>query len=268
MSLSDFVLCVRSLFDGEFSKPPFPYSAKTKPKVPSIGNPRRIGTAFDYAMRLCLAKLNRIPVNEIPLVAEKATTRRKGKEFVRDFKDKLQHFLEGKLEINDLLSDCIVLANLEPLARGASEYMYWSPDLFRIEDSDIEDLRNLVALVDSKLFIAKRQCVLNPIFGKSSLIVGGADADFIFDDTIIDIKTTKYLKFERQSFRQLLGYFMLNLREDNMYGKINKLGIYYSRFGVLFTFLIQTPNSGWETFRNKFEKAIELWREFLKDIGK
>ena len=267
MSLSDFVQGARSLFDDEFSKPLFPYSAKTEPKAPPIGNPRRVGTAFDYAMRLCLAKLNHIPANAFPLVAEKAATRRKAREFMRDFKEKLQYFLEGSSDINDLLADCIVLAKLEPLARGASENMDWSPDLFRIENNDSEDLQNLISLIDNKLFVANRQCVLNPIFGESSLIVGGADADFILDDAIIDIKTTKYLKLERQAFRQLLGYFMLNQREGNMHGEINKLGIYYSRFGILFTFLVPIPINGWEIFRNKFETAIELWIDFLKETG-
>jgi len=265
MSLSDFVLGARSLFDYEFSKPPFPYSAKTKPKALPIGNPRRIGTAFDYAMRLCLAKLNSIPVKEIRLVTEKATTRRKSKEFVRDFKEKLEHFLEGKLEIEDLLSDCIVLAKLEPLARGANEYMYWSPDIFRVEEGDVEDLKNLVGLIDNKLFVATSQCVLNPSFGESSLIVGGGDADFILDDAIIDIKTTKSLQLKRQDFRQLLGYFMLNLREGNSYGEVSKLGIYYSRFCILFTFVVPAPKNGWEVFRNEFDGAIELWEEYLKD---
>jgi len=265
MSLSDFVLGARSLFDYEFSKPPFLYSAKTRPEAPPIGNPRRIGTAFDYAMRLCLAKSNSISVNEIRLVAEKATIRRRSKEFVKDFKEKLQHFLEGKLEIEDLLSDCIVLAKLEPLARGANEYIYWSADIFSVEECDIEDLQNLVGLIDNKLFVATSRCVLNPSFGESSLIVGGGDADFILDDAIIDIKTTKRLKLERQDFRQLLGYFMLNLREGNAYGEVSKLGIYYSRFGILFTFVVPAPKNGWEVFRKEFEGAIELWKECLKD---
>jgi len=264
ISLDRFVLATRSLFDYEFNKPPFPYPAKTQPKAPPIGNARRVGTAFDYAMRLCLAKLNHIPVNEIRLVAEKAATRRKNREFVRDFREKLQCFLEGKLEISDLLADCIVLAKLEPLARGAPEYLYWSPDIFRVEDSDVEDLQNLVGLIDNELFVATSRCILNPSFGRSGPPVG--DADFILDDAIIDIKTYKCLEFKRQDFRQLLGYFVLNLREGNVYGELKRLGIYYPRFGIPFTFLVPAPKNGWEVFRNEFEDAIVLLKECLKGI--
>jgi hypothetical protein len=268
MSLKQFVLDTRFLWDREFSKPPFPYSAKTEPKAAPIGNPRRVGTAFDYAMRLCLAKLNHIPVDEIRLVAEKAATRRKSREFVRDFREKLQCFLEGKLEIDDLLAGCVVLANLEPLGRGAPEYMYWSSDLFRVEDSDVEDLQNLVGLIDNKLLVATSRCELNPGFGESGQMVGGSDADFILDDALIDIKTYKCLELERQDFRQLMGYFMLNLREGNVYGELNKLGIYYSRFGILHTFPVPAPKNGWEIFRNEFETAIVLYEEWLKDTEK
>jgi hypothetical protein len=262
-SLNDFVLGARSLFDSEFSKPPFPYSAKTRPKAPPIGNPRRVGTAFDYAMRLCLAKLNHIPVDEIRLLAEKAATTRRRREFVRDFRVKLQCFLEGKSEINDLLADCIVLAKLEPLARGAPEYMYWSPDIFSVEDSDVEDVQNLVGLIDNERFVATSRCVLNPSFGERGSVVG--DADFILDDAIVDIKTYKCLELKRQDFRQLLGYFTLNLRQDNVYGEVYKLGIYYSRFGILFTSLVQAPKNGWKTFRREFEAAIALWKEYSRD---
>ena len=44
-----------------------------------------------------------------------------------------------------------------------------------------------------------------------------------------------------------------------MYGEINKLGIYYSRFGTLFTFPLPTPKNGWEVFIDKFEAAIQWW---------
>lgn len=264
MSLNEFALATRSLWDLEFNKPTFPYSANTKPKAPPIGNSRRVGTAFDYAMRLCLARLNHIPLGEIRLVAEKAATRRKSREFVRNFKEKLQYFLEGKVEIDNLLADCIVLAKLEPMARGAAEYMYWSPDLFQVEDSDVKDLQNLVGLINNRLFVAASCCVLNPGFGESGRMVGGGDADFVLDDAIIDIKTYKRLELERQDFRQLLAYFMLNLREGNVYGELNKLGIYYSRFGILFTSAVPTPKSGWEVFRNEFETAIVLCDEWLK----
>jgi hypothetical protein len=111
---------------------------------------------------------------------------------------------------------------------------------------------------------------MNPTFGDSSKDIGGADADIIIDDTIIDIKTTKYSKFEKEYFRQLIGYYLLNVRECNKYGKINNLGIYFSRYGLLFKFPIplmrDISNISW--LEGKHEKKWDSWKlieESIKD---
>jgi len=66
-------------------------------------------------------------------------------------------------------------------------------------------------------------------------LVGGADGDLIIDDTLIDIKTTKHLTFEREFFNQLIGYYVLSCIggiDDCGRGKIKHVAIYYARYGV------------------------------------
>jgi hypothetical protein len=67
-------------------------------------------------------------------------------------------------------------------------------------------------------------------------LVGGADGDLIIDDTLVDVKTTKHLTFEREFFNQLIGYYVLSWIggiDGCNGGKINRVAIYYARYGVL-----------------------------------
>ena len=94
------------------------------------------------------------------------------------------------------------------------------------------------------MFKAKKIIVLNPTFGEGSRIVGGADADIIIDNTLIDIKTTMNLKLRREWFHQIIGYYILS-RIGGIDGvspkhKINKLGFYFSRYGELYTITVKT----------------------------
>jgi hypothetical protein len=55
---------------------------------------------------------------------------------------------------------------------------------------------------------------------------------------LIDIKTIKSGKMDMSQFHQLIGYFILN-QLGGVNGrkiKINRLGIYFSRYGELVTF--------------------------------
>jgi len=75
------------------------------------------------------------------------------------------------------------------------------------------------------------------------VLVGGADADLVLDDTLIEIKTTTYLHLQRVHFHQLLGYYVLS-RIGGIDGfpptrRLQALGVYYARFGQLYTFPIE-----------------------------
>ncbi|ACL23396.1 hypothetical protein [Chloroflexus aggregans] len=132
-----------------------------------------------------------------------------------------------------LIESSLRLAQLDPIYRAGVV----DKNLGNVSKEDVDDLRQLISLVEPRLFKASRFCLLNPTFGEASRLVGGADADLVIDDAIIDIKTTKYLRLERDYFNQLMGYFVLHeiAGVDGLIPKpaITHVGIYFSRFGYL-----------------------------------
>ena len=69
-------------------------------------------------------------------------------------------------------------------------------------------------------------------------MVGGADADIIAGDMLIDIKTVNERSAQTHYFDQLIGYFILARyarREDGSFPIINRLGLYFARHGYLWT---------------------------------
>ncbi|AWP23165.1 hypothetical protein C4901_07345 [Acidiferrobacter sp. SPIII_3] len=110
--------------------------------------------------------------------------------------------------------------------------------------------------------------LLNPSFGDASRAVGGADADLIVGDMLVDIKTTKDDAIKPEHLNQLLGYFLLARRHraaDPTFPIINRIGLYYSRYGHLHSF----DASSWtehpafpETERWFFAKIEKLNRRF------
>ena len=133
------------------------------------------------------------------------------------------------------------------------------PSMGNVESGDVQDLRNLISIVNPEIFKAKKTCFLNPTFGEGSQLVGGADADLIVDDILVDVKTTKFLSFTQEQYNQLIGYYILskigkvNESEDI---PISKFGIYFSRHGILHTIsakeIEEHPN--FPKFMSVFEK--------------
>lgn len=247
MSLTDWVRWDSELLDTLYEKPTLDIEGELK-ATPLTKNYATVGTAFDYAMRIKLLMFNRGLLSSnsqgFKMVAETGVAlfpNKRRKLFIQDFKERLSSMLRNGLEYNTLLPDCIILAKLDSLYRTGKNF----PDSinFEVNKDDIEDLINLTSLISSEQWIAKEQCLLNPTFGQSSLDVGGADADIIIDNILVDIKTTKYLKFTREQFRQLMGYIVLNARQGERYKEmsydIERVGIYFSRHGKLFTFPTQ-----------------------------
>jgi hypothetical protein len=74
---------------------------------------------------------------------------------------------------------------------------------------------------------------LNPLFGNASHAVGGADADLIVGDLLLDVKTSKQGRIQAEDLDQLLGYFLLarhERRADRQFPLVQRLGLYYARF--------------------------------------
>ncbi len=103
------------------------------------------------------------------------------------------------------------------------------------EDAWVEDLCALSRLFyDNYSHLLSQPFNLNPTFAGSN-DVGGADADFIVNGCLIDIKTTTGQKVEAKYLRQLVGYLLLDY-DDALH--IESVGIYMTRQGELFTWPI------------------------------
>lgn len=245
-------------------------------KLPKLSSPRKllapplstryslVGTAFDYLLRFELQRLNNKAIVQ-PWIAEQgvwAIDRQslgsasydideRSHSFVRNpISDRAHEMLKqaqvqtekllssGKVS-SALLTSTIHLAQLDVAYRVG----YIDENLGIAFPEDIQDLNNLLEIVPRNLFLAKKLCLLNPTFGKASTLVAGADADLLIDDMLVDIKTTKNFKMERDNFNQLLGYVVLN-EIDAIGGikprpRIARVAIYFARHAHLESYEIQ-----------------------------
>lgn len=65
--------------------------------------------------------------------------------------------------------------------------------------------------------------------------MGGADADLLLDDLLVEVKATRHLRLDGVYLQQLAGYLVLE-RLAGIQGSdrpIRRLGVYYARHGVL-----------------------------------
>lgn len=147
-------------------------------------------------------------------------------------------------QTNDgMLEAAIGLAKLDVVYRaGMTDQIETTPDA-----GDISDLRSLWQTLEAGgLRDIGEPLALNPTFGPASRLVGGADADIMAGGLLVDIKTTKKGRFERQYFDQLVGYWALSVIGgiDGYAGQIDKLGVYFSRHGVLSTLPLPEISDG------------------------
>ena len=235
-----------------------------------------IGTAFDYLLRFEVARLNSDKTDKERRggwVAETAAEQISDSELQKEARDMVetarerrdQYILTG--EVTDgLLRSVIHLARLDPIFRAGRGHNQIGSE---IEPGDIEDLRQLLAAVPRDQFEAEERCLLNPTFGTGSMLVGGADADLIIDDKIIDVKTTKKWSMRRRAFNQLLGYYTLlqidHIEHIDPKPEIQRLSIYFSRHGVMHTYQIRDliEKDDFEQFKEKFERRREERRPAL-----
>ncbi len=219
-----------------------------------------VGTAFDYLLRFYIKYLNPKAITSrwvaesslkyIELRLEKIKERKspedkiimplfknwykEGKKIISKAKENYSIFLKSGQITDNLLKSTLLLSKLDSIFRAG----YIVEDIEFIDNKDVEDLRKLISLVDSELFKTNKVCILNPTFGEGSKLVGGADADLVVDDMLIDVKTVKKLTFSRKYLDQLIGYYALykigGIDGMPIQNEINKLGVYFSRHGYLY----------------------------------
>lgn len=241
---------LRSKLSEEFPKPLLKLSANIL-ALPRTKNYQIVGTAFDYLLRFYIenkypnSKSGRWVADAAIFQLNQLSKRRIGNvnyqgksitmiDFQLEISNHLEEvhseyelFLESGLFTDALLMHSIFLAQLDLIFR----VKYFDPNFGIYDPADIEDLSQLIEIIDFKNFVTSGDVYCNPVFGKGSLIVGGADADLIIGDLLIDVKTTKHLKLDRIYFDQLLCYYILSLiggvnLESNI-NPIKNIGVYF-----------------------------------------
>jgi hypothetical protein len=295
---------LRDKFKTEFLRPEFKIQAELK-APPLTTNYTVVGTAFDYLLRFYLQRINKDKFEErgnwVADSAFKTLTdfilSRKGNEIATGFRqDKIyktkdllkiitdqynqtksnySKFLKDGIVSDELVANTLYLAKLDVYLRAGiidQNFDFHHPD-------DIKDIKAMLSLIDNEKFTAKTKCYFNPTFGAGSAIVGGADADLIIDNTLIDIKATKNLKLDRDHLNQTLGYYILSLIGGvnlKPYTRpIENIGIYYARHGELWTVPISSfgDSHKFSNFKDWFipyvkpkEKTLKEWYEVIDDF--
>jgi hypothetical protein len=273
---------LRDKLKTEFARPAFNLKAEIK-AAPLTNNNGIVGTAFDYLVRFSLQHhnshsfiqrdhwvadsayesiLNRLKNHQqkeirtgfhLDKVFKVNDLKNILTEQYQDTKKNYNDFLNSGEPTDKLIENTIFLAKLDVAVRAGiidSTFDSHSAD-------DIQDIKSMHTLMDKNLFTAKSKCYFNPTFGLGSVLVGGADADLIIDNTLIDIKTTKHLSLERKDLNQILGYYILSLiggvndKPDDR--PIENIGIYFARYGELWT----VPLKEFAT-QDKFEE-VKHW---------
>lgn len=276
---------LRTKLKEDFPKPPFDLTGKllAPPRTKNYGG---IGTAFDYLLRFYLEHKYPKAATEC-WVAEEAfalveslpekinsTIYFEGKALkAKDFRDKVgkqldearknhENFLKTGKFIDKLFRSALLLSQLDIIFRAH----YFDPKFGIYNSEDIKDLKALTKLINDKHFVAKKKSYFNPTFGEGSMLVGGADADLILDDLLIDIKATKHLTLDREYFNQLIGYYVLSLiggvSTNKQARPIKRVGIYFARHGQLWTIPISElgDKKKFDEFKDWFvDYADEAW---------
>jgi hypothetical protein len=200
---------------------------------------KKNGWVADHAYAIINLKYGKSKSTEL-LVGKKRIVRKDRKQVLRDIKIEYKktkinyrkYLIDGRVTIA-LLKSCLFLARLDLFIRAGMI----DENIGNENDLDIKDLQNLYRVINKNNFKVKGICFLNPTFGKGSLLVGGADADLVLDDTLIELKVVMKLAIKRSYFNQLIGYYLLSLlggiNKDPDMKPIQKVGIYFARYGYL-----------------------------------
>ncbi len=221
------------------------------------GSARRalIGTAFDYLLRFRLKRefpdcIDHDWVAERGLrilqrdcqdsAAIAASIRQSwitaAEKLLARSKDAYHSYLISGEATLDLLLSTFHLAQIDSFVRSRKAVREFG----LVYDRDVKELQRLYDIIPMEDLIPSRYCLLNPTFGKASIAVGGADADLLIDDVLVEIKTTEHPRVQESYFMQLVAYFILSenggIDQAPPFAKVAQLGIYSSRHGQVLRF--------------------------------
>ena len=245
---------VRQKLADWFPKPRLPLKGELI--VPSVAKNRSlIGIAYDYLLRFHLERampyakgsrwiaqttLNKLrqhghrggvlvgdelfPVSDVARLVD---------VMIEDAEEHRGRFLAGGPLSRKLIQSALDLAHCDVYHRiGRLDARFGCS----AHDDEILELRRLVRATPLESFTAKETCLLNPDFGAGSTRIGGADADLLLDETLIDVKTTINLQLRVENWRQLIAYAALNEHFPMGGGyeprPIRTIGVYFARHGL------------------------------------
>jgi hypothetical protein len=186
--------------------------------VSDTGGPRGlVGTTFDYLARFHIARELRgssICLHRERSVPDHAIERLKwrGEPAVGDWEIFIAEahaeeaaYIDGGGDVRRLAELSQFLAMMDICYRSGD----FNPE-FRPLPTVSEEVIQLLDLFNPVPRLSpQRLCFLNPTFAAASH-VGGADADLVVDDRLIDLKTTANLSVSLDNLVQLAGYTALN----------------------------------------------------------
>ena len=286
---------IRGIFRKHCAKPRGAAPQVNCRLMPRTKNNSQVGTAFDYLLRFYIESACGLGTAGRAWVADdgfrtlmgshmgESDMRMVMSSYDRALKNH-QEYVEnskGGTPSVELCADCMFLAQLDVVVRAG----IWRNG----GGSDSDDVRDLQAMLAEArpAFAKSSKYVLNPTFGMASVLVDGADADIIMDGTLVDIKTTKHPAITSDMIYQLAGYWLLSrimtrtavrttgIRDANTgkevpfayatgtatdydipdYG-IGRIGIYFARFGSLWSVPVDDIVSDPNGFEGEFLDAV------------
>ena len=175
-------------------------------------HPFTTGAAFDYALRMGLAaraghRLDKMVAENGVALALRKVDDPQYLKCIQQVWAQACAFLEEQPPMAELsaaqATACVHLARLDVIYR-AGPGPARSALFGDVPTAQIYELRELFAIIPWAAFVSQTPVVLNPTFGEGSVAVGGADADVILDDCIVDIKTTKEQELAAAFVQQLV----------------------------------------------------------------
>lgn len=229
-----------------------------------------VGTAFDYLLRMRLERefgpdLTRSGAFVASLVPHMVDDAADAEQAQRSFDRAdavIRRYLRHACPFGpEVARACLVLARLEAVFRsGNPAYVHSAED---VNELDIQDLLGLADLIPLERFRPRERLVLNPGF-EAGARVGGADADLLLDDLLIEIKTTRHPRLTSEYLHQLVGYLLLSrIGGGGIIGgearPIRRLGVYFARHGLLHTFPVAGlfATGGLEDLQRWFEGMLD-----------
>ena len=220
-------------------------SVTTQPVPPfSQGVYATIGTAIDYRLRYYFDITH--PTELAAFTAYETPSPTLHRDFMSDLEFAIPNLNPKQRRLDEagenlLNRYCYVLALYDQFKRVAATHLQNSPlntespetidDLLKIPDQAwIKDMRELSWLFHDRYNrLTNRPHILNPTFD-GSIDVGGADADIIIDDTLIEIKSSIKPTIDGYYIQELIGYTLLDYSDRY---QIRNIGIYMVRQGIL-----------------------------------